>query len=266
MEEHRSPAQFIASCREATGTALSWRARLILHMALAACALGGNMQTGWADPMDDARAALSRGDGPTAERIYRSLADQGNVTAITQLGTMYRTGRGATRDYKEALKWLSRGAALGSAQAQYQAGDMHMRGQGTEQDLLEAARFHTRAAEQGHPQAQYVLGILYKLGGGVRRNADKAARWFARSAAQGVPEAQLELGRLYAAGSGVPKDNVEAYKWLTLARTNASHSRTRTEAADALSRLEGRMVPAQIAEARNRARAFQPVREGGGMP
>lgn len=215
-----------------------------------------------ADPFDDARAALARGDSATAERIYRSLADQGHVAALTQLGLMYRSGRGATRDYSEALKLLDRAAALGSSEAQYQVGDMYLRGVGMEQDLLQAARYYNRAAEQGHARAQYVLGVLYKLGGGVRRNYAKAARWFGRSAAQGVPEAQLELGLIHSNGLGVPRDYVEAVKWLTLARTSNASSRTRTQAAEALTRIEGRMTPAQLAQARADARTWRSAREG----
>lgn len=238
------------------------RVSLAARAALAACLALWTVQPAAAQPLDDARAALSRGDGATAQRIYRSLADRGNVEAMTQLGMMYRWGRGVPTDFPEALKWLDRAAALGAAEAQYQVGDMHLRGLGTRQDLLEAARFYSRAAEQGHSKAQYVLGLLYKLGGGVSTNYRKAARWFSRSAAQGEPEAQYELGQLYAAGSGVSKDEVAAYKWLTLARSNASNSRTRTNAAQALGRLEGRMSRGETAAARDQARAWRAVPEG----
>lgn len=266
MDDRNSSAGSRSGDRGAANGQTAQPGRFVLA-ALAAIFIFANfVQPASADPFDDAREALARGDSATAERIYRSLADRGNVAAITQLGLMYRTGRGATRNYNEALKLLDRAAALGSAEAQYQVGDLHLRGLGTEQDLLKAARSYNRAAEQGHARAQYVLGILYKLGGGVRRNYSKAARWFARSAAQGVPDAQLELGLLYASGTGVPKNYVAACKWLTLARSSGGGSRTRTEAAEALTRLEGRLTPAQLAEARADARSWRSSREGGGTP
>lgn len=216
-----------------------------------------------AAPYDDAKAAQARGDYATAARIYRSLADQGNVAALTQLGILYRIGRGVPRDYDEAVGLLRRAAALGSANAQYQVGDMYLRGLGVEQDLLEAARWYTRAAEQGHPLAQFGLGVLYKLGGGVRKSSTRAAKWFARSAAQGIAEAQYELGVLYRSGHGVERNYVEAYKWLSLGRASTSNSRTRTRAAEAMGDLERRMSATQLAEARERAQAWQATSERG---
>lgn len=236
--------------------------RLVMTAVLFACMCIVTLPPARAGPLNDAEAALAHGDGATAQRIYRSLADRGDVVAMTRLGLMYRAGQGVPRDYREALRWLDRAAALGSAEAQYQMGDMHLRGLGTDQDLLQAARYYSRAAEQGHAKAQYVLGIQYKFGGGVAKNHRKAARWFGRSAAQGLPEAQVELGQLYASGLGVPKDYVAAYKWLTLARNNTSSSRTRSEATDAQRQLQGRIRPAQIADAINQARSWRPVPEG----
>jgi hypothetical protein len=262
MEDHNRRTAPLASDTTAAGTKLALPWKLVIVAAQAACLFTCLVQPVGAGPLEDAKAALSRGDPATAQRIYRSLADQGNITAITQLGMIYLTGPGVPRDYRAAFNWLNRAAALGSAEAQYQVGDMHLRGLGTQQDLLQAARAYSRAAEQGHAAAQYVLGVLYKLGGGVHKNYRKAARWFSRSAAQGVPEAQSELGQLYASGSGVPNDKVAAYKWLTLARGPASSSRTRAEAAAVLRRLESRMSPAETTEALKQARAWRAVPEG----
>lgn len=264
MEDCRSlkPKAPIALNGTAAGRKIGRPGRLVVIAMQAACIVAWAVPTAGAEPLDDAKAALSRGDAPTAQRIYRSLADRGNVVAMVRLGMMYRVGQGVTRDYREALKWLDRAAALGAAEAQYQVGDMYLRGLGTKQDLLQAARSYSRAAEQGHAKAQYVLGVHYKLGGGVSKNHRKAAQWFSRAAAQGVPEAQVELGTLYAAGSGVPKDNVAAYKWLTLAQSNASSSRTRDEASAALGRLQRSIPPAQVADALKQARSWRALPEG----
>lgn len=168
----------------------------------------------------------------------------------------------AQRD-DEALESLSRAAALGSASAQYRLGDMYLRGRGVRQDLLKAARWYRRAAEQGHVHAQYVLGVMYQLGGGVDVSFAKAASWFKRAADQGHAGAQHELGKLYYAGQGVPKDYVAAYMWQMLARANGSSSRTRAAAVQAIERLEPRMTPAQIAEAKRQAHAWRATQEGG---
>ena len=75
-----------------------------LIVMAAACLVTWVAQPALAAPLDDARAALSRGDAATAQRIYRSLADRGNVIAMTRLGMMYRAGQGIPRDYREALR------------------------------------------------------------------------------------------------------------------------------------------------------------------
>lgn len=262
--EDRSPTAGPGQHRCTAGRKTGPVAGFVVHFVGAALLAIAGPVPAMAGPFEDARAAQVRGDHSTAARIYRSLADQGNVAALTQLGILYRLGRGVPRDYGEALKMLRRAAALGSASAQYQVGDMHLRGLGVDQDLLEAARWYTRAAEQGHALAQYTLGILYKLGGGVRKSVPSSAKWLARSAAQGVPEAQYELGLYYS--SGRKKDFVAAYKWLSLARATASDSRTRVRASEAGGNVERRMSGAQIAMARNQIREWQPVSEGGDTP
>lgn len=262
MEDQDRPAVPLAFGSAPAGRRFAQPGKLVIRAVQAACVLAWVVQPARAGPLDDAKAALSRGDSATAQRIYRSLADQGNIGAITQLGLLYRTGHGVPKDYRQAFILLDRAAALGSAEAQYQIGDMYLRGLAREQDLLEAARAYSRAAEQGHAKAQFALGIMYKLGGGVIHNYRKAAKWFSRAAAQGIAEAQSELGQLYAAGAGVSKDQIAAYKWLTLAKATASSSRTRAEAAAALRRLERRMSPAQTTEALQQARAWRAVPEG----
>lgn len=238
-------------------------ARFLFHLTAAALLAFVSTVHVRAGPFEDAQAAQAKGDHGAAARIYRSLADQGNVAALTQLGILYRLGRGVPKDLDEAMDMLRRAASLGSAGAQFQVGDMYLRGQGVEQDLLEAARWYTRAAEQGHPVAQYSLGILYKLGGGVRKSSARSIKWLARSAAQGVPEAQYELGLSYASGAGSRRDFVAAYKWLSLARTAASDRRTRTRAAQAAANVERKMTSEQVAAAREQIREWQPTRERG---
>lgn len=265
MEDRSTAAGPEFQGRSATGgKAAPMAARILFHLACAVAVASATPVL--AGPFEDARAAQVRGDHGTAARIYRSLADQGNVAALTQLGILYRSGRGVPRDYQEALTMLRRAASLGSAGAQYQVGDMYLRGLGVEQDLLEAARWYTRAAEQGHAVAQYGLGILYKLGGGVRKSAARSVRWLARAAAQGVPEAQYELGLAYGSGAGNPRDFVAAYKWLSLARAGASDSRTRVRAAEALGNVQRKMSTAQISTARDQVREWRPVSEAGDTP
>jgi uncharacterized protein len=63
---------------------------------LAACALA--LAPVSAGPLDDAYAAYQQGDYPSALRLFRPLAEQGNARAQTLLGLMYE----ATEDLAPA--------------------------------------------------------------------------------------------------------------------------------------------------------------------
>lgn len=231
---------------------------MLLAAVVPAAALAG--------PAEDAKAAQNRGDHTTAAIISRALSHSDDGDALYRLGLLYRQGQGVKKNYDEALKWFGRAAALGSAQAQYSLADMYLRGLGVGQDLTVSAKWYKRAAEQGHMQAQFLLGLLYKLGGGVRQNLGAAARWLGRAAAQGHTEAQYELGLLYSSGRGVRKDYVAAYQWQLLARNDSRNARVRASAQEALEKLNSAMTASQIAEARQKANAWQAIPEGSTMP
>jgi Sel1 repeat len=56
---------------------------------------------------------LQRQDYVTAERLYRSLAEQGDASAQHFLGKMYESGEGVRRDPVEAAKWFRLAADQG---------------------------------------------------------------------------------------------------------------------------------------------------------
>jgi TPR repeat protein len=55
-----------------------------------------------------------------AASFYRQAALQGHPLAESNLGLMYKLGRGVGQDYKQAAAWLSRAAAQGVARAQWE--------------------------------------------------------------------------------------------------------------------------------------------------
>jgi len=52
-----------------------------------------------AGPFEDGSAAYDRNDYSTAMRHWRSLADQGNAAAQSNLALMYAKGQGVSKDY-----------------------------------------------------------------------------------------------------------------------------------------------------------------------
>jgi TPR repeat protein len=135
------------------------------------------------------------------------------------------------------------------AWADYQAGmDAYNRG-----DYATALREWRPLAEQGNPSAQFRLGSLYENGDGVPRDFVKARQWYEKAAVQGDAMAQFYLGIQSAYGEGGPLDLVQAHMWYSLAAGNGN-----AHAPGYRDDLARQLTPAQIAEARKRAREWKP--------
>ena len=108
--------------------------------------------------IDAAYAAYQNADYPSALRLSRPLAEQGDARAQSLLGLIYYNGRGVRQDEREAIRWFRRAADQGDAAAQLQLGIMYSEGRGVPQDYFEAARWYQIAADRS-AEAQYNLGI-----------------------------------------------------------------------------------------------------------
>src|ERR1043166_7093463 len=176
-----------------------------------------------AGPSEDAADAYGRGDYPTALRLLRPLAEQGNADAQALLGLMYDTAQGVPQDYAEAAKW-----------------------------------YH-KAADQHSAHADYMLGLMYGVGHGVPQDYGIAVTWFRLGANQGDPRSQSALGLVYEFGRGLPQDYVQACKWYSLAvagpeRQAAFHDRF----VEHLHRVVAKMTPDQLAQAQKLVSEWKP--------
>lgn len=163
--------------------------------------------------LDDAVAAIRRGDYATGLRLLRALADQGNAAARYNLGVLYDNGRGVAEDHAEAARWYRVAAEQGHAAAQNNLANLYRNGQGVPQDFAEAVKWYRRAADQGSAMAQNNLGSMYDNGRGVPRDDAEAVKWYRLAAEQGFAAAQNNLGAMYRAGEGIEKDAAEAATW-----------------------------------------------------
>jgi TPR repeat protein len=166
-----------------------------------------------AGPLEDAAVAARRGDYPTALRLFRPLADQGNSYAQHSLSAMYAKGVGVPQDYAEAIKWLRLAADKGLAIAQNDMGIMYRQGWGVAQDNTEAANWFRRAADQDFMPAQNNLGDMYAVGFGVPRDYGEAVKWFRLAAEQDSPYAQNILGIAYEHGFFLQQSDADALAW-----------------------------------------------------
>jgi TPR repeat protein len=214
----------------------------------------------WAGPFEDATAAYQRGDYPTALRLFRPFAAQGDASAQTALGFMYSNGQGMLQDYAEAVKWYRLAADQGQAGAQYNLGLMYASGQGMVRDYAEAVKWYRLAADQGDASAQNGLGLMYANGQGVPQDYAEAGKRVRKAADQGDAEAQFNLGVMYHEGYGVPQDYVQAHQWLNLAASGFPSSKKgeRDRAVRNRDILAAMMTPVQVAEAQRLAREWNP--------
>jgi len=114
-------------------------------------------------------------------------------------------------------------------------------------------------ADQGNMEAQYFLGLFYHNAFGVKRNQAEAFKWFQKAAQQGDARSQYYVGIMYAAGHGVTKDLPMADMWLSLSAANSKSSyRDSLYTKEEISRLEKKMNPEQITQAKELVKNWKP--------
>ena len=116
-------------------------------------------------------------------------AEAGDAKAQLALGDSYYLGNGVRKDRTEAMKWVTRSAEQGNAEAQCALGRETT-------DPKKAVKWLTKSAEQGNGVAQRELGYCYVKGKGVTKDDKEAFKWFTKSAEQGDESAKKELEKL----------------------------------------------------------------------
>ena len=177
-----------------------------------------------ADDYSNALAASKKGDFSTSFKLLKPLAEKGDARAQGELGALYLSGRGTSKDPKEGLRWTKEAANKGLATAQYNLGVMYLDGQVAPQNFPEAMKWLLAAAGQGVPAAQAGVAAMFYEGQGVPQSYDEAAKWMQLAAAQGDPEAQLNLGTMYAVGQGLERNILRAAMWTYLATESPTFS------------------------------------------
>ena len=149
-----------------------------------------------------AYAAYKSGNYNRALDLWRTLAEQGNTTAMNNLANMYEQGQGTEQDLGKAADWLRKAAEVGDHIAQLNLGLAYEKGRGVPRDNEQAAHWFRLAAEQGDRDAQFNLGIMlataYGEGFAAATGAQKqeAGEWLAKASEGGHPDAGAFLSLL----------------------------------------------------------------------
>jgi TPR repeat protein len=156
-------------------------------------------------------------DEQTAMLWYRKAAEQGNASAMLNIAKMYLDGIGMPKNNQLFVTWLRMAAEQGHARAQSALGVSYLKGEVIAKDMQLAVAWFRKSAEQGDAFGQKNLAFMYAGGLGLTKDEQQAAVLLRMAAAQGDPEAQENLGSLYATGRGVPKDEQQAAVWFRMA-------------------------------------------------
>lgn len=95
-----------------------------------------------------------------ASNLYRAAAEAGDFAAQNNLGELFETGRGVSREPAQALGWYRKSAESGFAPAQFNLARLLAFGIGTERDSAAARVWATRAQGQGIAQAAELLKLI----------------------------------------------------------------------------------------------------------
>lgn len=133
------------------------------------------------------------------------------------LGMLLAAGASSAADPMNDLRAQ---AQAGDAMAQYQLAHALAQHSHEKKDLEAAVRWYTKAAEQGLAEASCNLGILHDEGRGTFKSSAQATLWYYKAAEQGDLHGQMLLGLKYAAAN----QNVKAYKWFAIAAAQGDAS------------------------------------------
>ena len=136
--------------------------------------------------------------------LEQAGADLSNTNEQCNLGVIYD----CAERYDKALEWNMKGARQGSTVCESNLGTLYRHGRGVEINIDTALEWFTKSAEKGFAIAQNEAGAIHYDKG---RYQD-AFKWFTKSAAQGYTYAQSNLAKCYEDGKGVKKDIPEALK------------------------------------------------------
>jgi TPR repeat protein len=153
---------------------------------------------------------LDNGDIDNAMKCFILAAEQGNMSAQSQLGDMYDNGKWVEASLDEAIKWYKLAAENGDGDAIYYLGYLFYRGDDVEQDYKEAYYWFSKDGFYDIPN--YIRGDMYFH---VDQNYKLALACYRKSLEDdGYLYAAYKIGEMYYYGLGLEQSYDEAVKYL----------------------------------------------------
>ena len=206
LKQHNMRPTYVSKGISQSRSGAHYRAALVILLSVATPLLAGTL--------DDAAAAIDRGNDVAARRLLLPRAENGNARAQSMLGILlYKSARLKGHDYATSVTWIRKAATQGDAVGQAFLGTLLSEGKIVPGDMSEAIKWFRKAAAQGNVDAEAALGVSYSIGRGVPQNCLEGMKWLQKSAAQGNVDGEYLLGLAYGKGQCVTQDFAEANKW-----------------------------------------------------
>ena len=122
-----------------------------------------------------------------------------------------------------AAELLRVAAEAGNPEAQYALGTLYKGGRGVTRDMHQAVYLFGLAALADYTDAEVEYAIALYNGDGVARNQEVAAALFHKAALKNNPVAQNRLAHILASGQGAPADPVAAAKWHLISKARGEN-------------------------------------------
>ena len=146
--------------------------------------------------------------------LYEAAAGLGNIPALFRLGTVH-WAQGEFYLPEKSYECFVKCAEAGFPPAYNCLGDCHFHGIGTPKNVDEAVKWYTKAASNGDADASFKLGCIYEGEMGIPKDDSLAYKMFMQAAMAGVPEAQFRVGDLAYEGK-IEGGKRGAAKWFSL--------------------------------------------------
>jgi TPR repeat protein len=157
-----------------------------------------------ATPIDEARAAT----------FYQRACDLKNAWGCTNLGTLYKLGRGVTQDFARAAALHKQACDLKNGQGCADLGLLYSEGRGVSKDEARAVALYEQACNGGSAYGCRALGWHVAAGNAVAQDPVRAAALFQQACDGGDATGCGALGDALVRGLGVPVDRAKGITYL----------------------------------------------------
>ena len=153
--------------------------------------------------------------------VYLNEIEKENAEAMTNLGSLYYTGRCGEQSYEKAIKYYAMADEHGERQATENLGYCYYYGRSVPVDYEKAFHYFVKGALDNHLNSLYKIGDMYKNGYYVKKDEKEAFCIYCHCYEQMTEECIdligadicMRMGNVYYYGIGIPKNLELALKY-----------------------------------------------------